>query len=76
MPQWERAHAPREQVCREGPVEEVGRPRRALLLWEELDAQGGVGIVEGCVFVHASHDDEAAVEYASRRGVPALLQQV
>ena len=76
MPQWEQVHAPREQVRRETPVEELGRPRRALLLWEELKAQGRVGIVEGRVFVHPSHDDDAAVEDTSGSGVPALLQQV
>ena len=69
-------HGPREEVRRETPLQELGRPRRALLGWEELEAEGRVDVVERCVLVHAANDEETAVEDTDGRRVPPPLKKV
>ena len=71
-----RAYLPGEQVGGETPLQERGWTRLVLLGREELKAESRVGVEERSIFVHAADDEQAAVEDANRRRVPALGYEV
>ena len=71
-----RVYLPGEQVGGETPLQERRRARLVLLGREELEAESRVGVKERSIFVHAADDEQAAVEDANRRRVPAPLLKV
>ena len=68
--------SPREEIRRQGSVQERRGPRRAFLGWEELKAQRWVDIVEVDIEVSSAHDHEAAIENAGARRIPTPLEEV
>lgn len=69
-------NAPREQVRRKTPAQELGRPRSIFLAREELVAERGVGVVERRRLVDAADDEQATVEDTNGSRVPPLDQKV